>query len=104
MFTCIDNNTVHNMITDTTLERIGSQDIDYTPQHSLIGSISTLQLFEEGTKLYEESMKLLRSDDQHSDAKKDTERKDKVEPDSDYFIIRNNERETNDGWLVVSED
>ena len=98
------------MITDTTLERIGSQDIDYTPQHSLIGSISTLQLFEEGTKLYEESMKLLRSDDQHSDAKKDTERKDKVEPeisrkeDSDYFIIRNNERETNDGWLVVGED
>ena len=89
------------MITDTTLERIGSQDIDYTPQHSLIGSISTLQLFEEGTKLYEESIKLLRSDDQHSDAKKDTISK---KEDSDYFIISHDESETNDGWLVVSED
>ena len=99
------------MVTNTTLDQSGSQDIDdSTLQHSLIGSISTLQLFEEGTKLYEESMKLLRSDDKHSNSLKDTERKGKAEPaiskkeDSDYCIIRNSERETNDGWLVVSED
>ena len=99
------------MITNTTLDQSGSQDIDgSTLQHSLIGSISTLQLFEEGTKLYEESMKLLRSDDKHSNSFKDTERKGNAEPaiskkeDSDYCIIRNSERETNDGWLVVSED
>lgn len=79
----------------------------YSPQNSLIGNISTLQLYDEGNS--ETAKKLFF--DAHSKSpnereikpKADSAYKDCKKEDSEYCIIRN-ERETNDGWLVVSGD
>lgn len=81
----------------------------FTPQNSLlIGSISTLQSYEEGSR---DIMKAQISD-QHSrstnimDIERHTgtvlELKIMKKEDSDYCIIRN-ESETNDGWLIVDD-
>lgn len=100
------------------IERVDSNEKDYfTPQNSLIGSISTLQLYEEGTN---EVMKKLLISNQYSTSMNDFEAEidnlckefeepevsgnsKEVEEEPDYCIIRKNESETNDGWLVVSE-
>lgn len=95
-----------------------SQEKDYfTPQNSLIGSIPTLQLYEEGTgeitKPLISKSHLESKRDGHVEIESNTETgsKDVMCPesgiskneDSEYCFVRN-ESETNDGWLVVSDD
>lgn len=110
-----ENNT-HNMC--HSIERVDSIEKEYfTPQNSLIGSISTLQIYEEGTS---EIMKKLVSN-QHSTSMNDLEAEidnlckefeepelsgnsKEVDEEPDYCIISKNKTETKDGWLVVSEE
>mmetsp|Transcript_9238 Transcript_9238/g.19951 ORF Transcript_9238/g.19951 Transcript_9238/m.19951 type:complete len:251 (+) Transcript_9238:69-821(+) len=81
----------------------------FSPQNSLIGTISTLQLYDEDTG---DIMESLISDlnsksmndmeiERNTDAGPELEISKKE--DSEYCIIRN-ESETNDGWLVVCDD
>ena len=91
------------------LERSDSQELDnYSPHHSLIGSISTLQVYEEGSSYTSAIMKLLSDADPTNDIvldEKDVGDKSEVCKKEDYCIISNKkESETTDGWLVVSED
>lgn len=93
-----------------TYEQNGARENDgFTPHIPLIGSISTLQLYEEDTG---NTMKKLISDLQSesindmqiethfdTDSKSESSKKE----DSEYCIIRS-ESETNDGWLVVCGD
>eukprot|EP00579_Thalassiosira_antarctica_P005464 CAMPEP_0201890318 /NCGR_PEP_ID=MMETSP0902-20130614/31945_1 /ASSEMBLY_ACC=CAM_ASM_000551 /TAXON_ID=420261 /ORGANISM="Thalassiosira antarctica, Strain CCMP982" /LENGTH=248 /DNA_ID=CAMNT_0048421141 /DNA_START=56 /DNA_END=799 /DNA_ORIENTATION=- len=93
-----------NNVHKSSIEQSASQEIDYfTPQNSLIGSISTLQLYEEGVG---DVMKTLISDlhskpmngmeiEKYTDTVPESEISRKE--DSEYCIIRN-ESETNDGW------
>ena len=92
--------------------RIDAQEMDYfTPPNSLLGSISALQLlYEGGSGEIENILNLSINDvseiersaedvfgdfmDQSVTSKKE---------DSEYCIIRN-EKETNDGWMVLSDD
>jgi len=95
---------------DMSIERSGAQENDeFTPKITLIGSISTLQLYEEDT---EDAMKKLLSDlhsesmndmqiETNADAGPRSESTKNEEPE--YCIIRN-ENETNDGWLVVCDN
>jgi len=81
----------------------------FSPQNSLIGTISTLQLYEEGAGGIRES--LLSDLNSNSMNDMEIERNTDAGPeseiskkeDSEYCIIRN-ESETNDGWLVVCDD
>jgi len=80
---------------------------DFTPHSSLIGSISTLQLYEEDAG---DAMKKLLSA-LHSESMSDMQIGTNISADSkpesreneDYYMIKN-ESETNDGWLVVCDD
>lgn len=98
------------------LEQSTSHEHDFfTPENSLIGNISTLQLLEEDST---DIMKKLVSS-QYSDAWNDEEAEREIDnlckeledadprvckdEEPEYCIIRN-ECETNDGWLVVSDD
>jgi hypothetical protein len=92
--------------------RIDSQEMDYfTPQNSLLGSISALQLlYEGGSGEIENLLDLSMNDvseiersaeDVFGDFMDQSETSKKE--DSEYCIIRN-EKETNDGWMVLSDD
>lgn len=79
---------------------------DRTPHVSLVGSISTLQLFEEDSG---DALKKLLSD-LHSESMNDMQIDDvgsrsenQKNEESEYCLI-DNESETNDGWLVVCDD
>ena len=70
----------------------------YSPQNSLIGNISTLQLYDEGNDAHSKS-----SNERDIKTNADSANKECKKDESEYCIIRN-ERETNDGWLVVRSD
>eukprot|EP00581_Thalassiosira_minuscula_P031422 CAMPEP_0183779950 /NCGR_PEP_ID=MMETSP0739-20130205/55106_1 /TAXON_ID=385413 /ORGANISM="Thalassiosira miniscula, Strain CCMP1093" /LENGTH=255 /DNA_ID=CAMNT_0026022753 /DNA_START=105 /DNA_END=872 /DNA_ORIENTATION=+ len=96
----------------SSIEQSSSLEKDYfTPQNSLIGSISTLQLFEESAGDFKKAI----ISNQHSKPINNTENERNTnalneslfetnkKEDSEYCIIKH-ESETNDGWLVVSDD
>lgn len=97
-------------VRDLGVEQSGHEENDhFTPQNSLIGTISTLQLYEEGTG---DIIKALTSGrhstpmnamDIERNADSCPESSISKKEDSEYCIIRN-ETETNDGWLVVCDD
>mmetsp|Transcript_10841 Transcript_10841/g.23957 ORF Transcript_10841/g.23957 Transcript_10841/m.23957 type:complete len:249 (-) Transcript_10841:171-917(-) len=96
-------------------ERSAQEKYYFSPQNSLIGNISTLQLFEEGTcdtmkPLIPDQNSMSMNDVLENVRKDESVCKDLTSPDSEirekedseYCIVRN-ESETNDGWLVVSD-
>lgn len=109
----------HNM----SVEQSDSQEKDYyTPQNSLIGSISTLQLYDEGTAgettnttISDQLLKAINAVETERKAGSSVGKDHAIpahgickneEPDcinSEYYMVRN-ESETNDGWLVVGDD
>lgn len=103
-----------NNADEISIERFPSQNIGYyTPQNSLTGSISALQLLYEGGSdeisldlplNHGVKWKKKKMDDRHdlfSDLIDDDEMNEW--DDSDYCIIRN-DKETNDGWMVISDN
>ena len=83
----------------------------FTPQNSLLGSISALQLFYEGGSGEIEKLLNLSMDDvaeiEHSDEDVFGDFMDRSgmskKDESEYCIVRN-ETETNDGWMILSDD
>jgi hypothetical protein len=103
--------TVQNAI-EISIETSPSQEFDYfTPQNSLMGSISALLLLYEGgsgeiEKLSKCStsdvLEIERSaDDVFGDIMDQSEMNEKE--DSEYCFIEN-ETETNDGWMILSDE
>lgn len=89
------------------------QEQDYfTPEHSLIGSISELRLYDEGSSPLVLAKELGSMNDarvhvegtaKSASLSKELTASMSEKDDSDYCIIRA-ESETKDGWLVVSDD
>ena len=109
-YVIVDTSESENSVHDISIEESASQERDYfSPQNSLIGSISTLQLYEEGvgdvmktriSDLHSKSMSAMEIE-RNTDTVPESEISKKE--DSEYCII-GNESETNDGWLVVCDD
>ena len=101
-----------NNVSDIIIERSPSQEMDYfTPQNSLLGSISALQLLYEGGSGEIENLLNLSMNDvaeiEHSEEDVFGDYMDRSgiskKDESEYCIVRN-ETETNDGWMVLSDD
>jgi hypothetical protein len=83
----------------------------FTPQNSLLGSISALQLLYAGSSGEIENLLNLSMNDvaeiEHSAEGEFGDFMDRSEmskkEESEYCIVRN-ETETNDGWMVLSDD
>jgi hypothetical protein len=114
-FLIIDVSVTANKANEISIERFPSQNIGYyTPQNSLTGSISALQLLYEGgsDEIYLDvplnhgvKWKKTTMDDCHdlfSDLIDDDEMNE-WDDDSDYCIIKD-EKETHDGWMVISDN
>lgn len=101
-----------NNVNEISIERFPSQNMEYfTPQNSLTGSISALQLLYEGGSgkisldlSMDYGVKRKNTDNRH-DLFSDLIDEDEMNEweDSEYCIIRD-AKETNDGWMVLSDD
>lgn len=109
----IDVSVTANNANETSIERFPSQNIVYyTPQNSLTGIISALQLLYEGGSdeisldlPIKHGVKWKRTIYDRHDLFSDLIDDDEMNEweDSDYCII-SDEKETYDGWMVISDN
>lgn len=98
----MQNTTAIKPVNVTNQHRNSDENEYYTPQNSLIGSISTLLLYEESANQLAKALVCEQKSKPKCTAGTEGDNASKDAEDSEYCIIKN-EGEIHDGWLVVSD-